>query len=299
MGLVSQFITEFSQLLLDVIPYFVFGVAFSAVLETYIKGDFLIRFLNSGTRSVINASILGAVLPGCACATVPMAESIKSKGSSLGTVTAFIMVSPLVAPHTLILTYGLLGIKFTVGRLIFSLVAAIALGVVLNILEARKVRGFHLPPKKKSDCCSDSGCSSSKSLTQSGFFLNFWAITKKLGGYFLLGMAIASALMVLMPPELIPKYIGSSGILAYVLALFSGIPVYVCEGEEIPITLSLLQVGLGPGPAFTFMLGAVGTCIPTMMMAQKVIGRNATMLYVGSWFIFALGGGLVFGYLTF
>ncbi len=73
-----------------------------------------------------------------------------------------------------------------------------------------------------------------------------------------------------------------------------GIPVYICEGEEIPITLSLLKLGLGQGPALTFLLGAVGTCIPTMLMACKIIGRRATILYLIGWFIFAPLSGFLF-----
>jgi uncharacterized membrane protein YraQ (UPF0718 family) len=45
------------------------------------------------------------------------------------------------------------------------------------------------------------------------------------------------------------------------------------------------------GPAFTFMLGAVGTCIPTIAMAPRVIGRTATYVYVGVWLLLAIGGG--------
>lgn len=35
----------------------------------------------------------------------------------------------------------------------------------------------------------------------------------------------------------------------------------------MPLTYALLKLGLGPGLAFTFLLGSVGTCIPTVIMA--------------------------------
>ena len=120
------------------------------------------------------------------------------------------------------------------------------------------------------------------------------AIVKELGKYFLLGMFIASLLTVIIPEETIPKYIGSSGWFAYFVAVLLGIPIYICEGEEIPITLALLKLGLGSGPAFSFLLGSVGTCIPTMIMAQKVIGRKPVLFYIVYWFLFAVGAGLIF-----
>ncbi len=108
-------------------------------------------------------------------------------------------------------------------------------------------------------------------------------------------MAIASLLTVLLPPGFIMRYIGSSGPLAYITAVLVGVPLYVCEGEEIPLTLSLMKLGLGPGPAFAFLLGSVGTCIPTMVMSQKLIGRRGLLIYATWWLAFALVSGIVFG----
>ena len=288
----TEFITEFIHLSITVFPYFLVGVASGAFIEAYIKTDFLVKFLNKGMGSIINASLLGAILPGCACATMPMAEGLKSKGSNLGTVVSFIMSSPLLSPQTLILTYGLLGLKFTVGRVLFALIGSISFGFICHYMQRKNVSGFQLDRHKMS--CSSGHCGCDESSENVTFLGSFWNITKKLGKYFLIGMGVASLLSTLIPDALIPHYIGSSGILAFFLALIIGIPLYVCEGEEIPITLSLLSLGLGQGPAMTFLLGSVGTCIPTFIMAQKVIGKKPLFFYVAYWFVFALIAGVVF-----
>jgi uncharacterized membrane protein YraQ (UPF0718 family) len=80
---------------------------------------------------------------------------------------------------------------------------------------------------------------------------------------------------------------------AYVAATLIGIPVYVCDGGEIPLTRALLDMGVGPGPAFCFMLASVGTCIPTISMAFRIIGRSATLAYLGAWLVLAIGGGVL------
>ena len=293
LSFVSVFLNEFVQLTITVLPYFLIGVGSGAFIEAYVKTDTLIKYLNKGLGSVVNGSILGAILPGCACATIPMAEGLKSKGSNLGTVASFIMSSPLLAPQTLILTYGLLGLKFTLGRLVFALTGAITFGFICNWLQNKKVSGFQLDQHKRG--CTSDKCGCDEESEKVTFLSSFWNITKELGKYFLIGMVIASLLSTLIPEEAIPKYIGSSGFLAFFLALIIGIPLYVCEGEEIPITLSLITLGLGEGPAMTFLLGSVGTCIPTFIMAQKVIGKRPMALYIGYWFVFALGSGLLFG----
>ncbi|NOY89024.1 MAG: hypothetical protein GXO93_06495 [FCB group bacterium] len=289
-------VREFGVLTLEVFPYFLIGTIVGALLEVYLKPEMATKFLGKGTRSVISASVLGAVLPGCACATIPMAKGLKTSGARLGTVGAFIMVSPLLSPHTLFLNYGMLGMKFTVARIIVSMVGAILLGIVFNFMERKKVKGFVTKPialsSEPSNCGSGScGCASEGG---KGFWKSLWGIMRGLGKYFILGMLIASVMTTLIPKEAITEYIGSSGFFAYAVAALVGIPLYVCEGEEIPITLALLKLGLGAGPSFTFLLGSVGTCIPTIIMAQKIIGKRPMLLYIVGWFVFAISSGIVF-----
>lgn len=288
---------EFISLTITVIPYFILGTTFGALMEVYVKPELAFKYLNKGSASVVNASILGAILPGCSCATVPMAEGLKEKGASLGTVASFIMVSPLLSPQTVLLTYAMLGLKFTIARIIFSLSGAIILGLLFNYFEKKKIKGFvSLGKTKSNDICASCppGCEEIEKLS---FGRSFFRITKDLGKYFILGMFIASLLMVLIPEETIPKYIGSSGVFAYLVAVLVGIPVYICEGEEIPLTRALLKLGLGKGPAFSFLLGSVGTCIPTMLMSQKIIGKRPVVFYIIYWFVFAVISGLLFSLL--
>lgn len=287
-----RILREFFSLIITVFPYFILGTAFGAFLEVYLKPKFALKFFHRGTSSIISASILGALLPGCSCATIPMAEGLREKGARLGAVGSFIMASPLLSPHTAVLTYALLGWRFTLARIVFSLTGAVILGVIFNYLEKRNVKGFIVQNGLLSD--ANGLCPGACKPEKKSFFKSFLGIVRNLGKYFLLGMFIASLLTAFIPEEAIPKYIGSSGVFAYLAAVLLGIPLYVCEGEEIPITLSLLKLGLGAGPAFSFLLGSVGTCVPTMIMAQKVIGRKPTLFYIFYWVVFTIASGLLF-----
>ncbi len=300
----------FISLTITVIPYFIIGVAFGALLEAYTNKDFASRHIGDGASGVFKATLLGAFLPGCACATIPMARGLKATGAKLGVVSAFIMVSPLLSPHTLVLNYGMLGLRFTVARIVASLIAAIVLGLVFNLLEKRRVTGFvseteietkaEIETKKTADTgtnpdsCSSDGSCGCQAAAKPSFWKSAKNITLELGKYFILGMLIASILSALIPEDGIAKYLGSSGVWAYASAIGVGIPLYVCEGEEIPIAQSLLKLGLGPGPTFAFLLGSVGTCIPTIIMAQKVIGRRPIVFYVIFWVLFTVVAGLLF-----
>jgi uncharacterized membrane protein YraQ (UPF0718 family) len=65
------------------------------------------------------------------------------------------------------------------------------------------------------------------------------------------------------------------------------------EGAKIPLTLALVKPGAGCGSAFAFLLSSVGTCLPTIAMAGRIIGAAATALYVVAWLALSIGGGLL------
>ncbi len=289
MDIFAAILREYAKLLAEVIPYFFLGTLFAAALSTYLKPEHAYRLLNRNAFSVLAASVLAAVLPGCSCATMPMAEGLKRRGAKLGTVTAFTMMSPLLAPHTLLLTYAVLGWKFALGRLIIPFLFIPPLGILLNLAERHF--DFRLNELPLAPCSCGSECEDCKS---PGFWHSFREISISLGKYFLLGLVIAALFSVLVPEDAIPRYIGTSSAAAYLLAVLVGIPLYVCEGEEVPITYALLSRGIGAGPAFAFLLGSVGTCIPTMLMSRKVIGTRATFVYIITWFGFAILAGVIF-----
>jgi uncharacterized protein len=224
--------------------------------------------------------------------TVPLAAALKKQGARLGTLTAFIMISPILSPETITLTAAMLGWKFTLARIVIPVVATLLMGLMLNALEAHGVSGFRLPggelktSELKSDCCADDELLAGKPI----FWRSFVALLHPLWLYFIVGLLAVAILQTIVSPQSIGKYL-HGGFVAYVLAALVGIPMYVCEGAEVPLTYGLIKAGVGIGPAFTFMLGAVGTCIPTIAMAPRILGKTATYIYVVAWLFLAIGGG--------
>ncbi len=302
MSIVYSVIVTLVRLLLEVLPFFAVGAVTGALVQTYMSpriGERL--FGGSGLRPLLAAVTAGAVLPGCACTTMPMARGLRGTGvARLGTVAAFILVSPLLSPITVALTWGVLGWQMTVARVVASLVGALILGAIVIRFDSwfDADAGFgteRAGSDDDEDSCGCSGSCASESPQKPTFRRSLWEVVRDTSPYFLLGMLIAALLVTLVPEDAVPRLLGSSsGVWAYALAVVVGIPLYVCEGEEVPLTLALLAVGLGTGPALTFMLGSIGTCIPTVLMAQKVIGKRTTVFYIIFWFVFVVVSGLLF-----
>jgi uncharacterized protein len=262
----------------------------------------------SGRRGLPIAITAGAVLPGCSCTTIPLAAGLRGMaGPRIGTLTAFIFVSPLLSPITVALTWSLLGWQMTVARVIAAIGGSALLGVLINRFEAR-FRPRRLAPIAGADPAYDEACAASDTCSDEDPRRNsplarlsntVASILRTVLPYLLVGMVAAAILSTAVPEDAIPDLLGgSTGLAAFALAAVVGIPLYVCEGEEVPLTYALTSAGLGNGPAFTFLLGSVGTCIPTVLMSRGIIGPRATYAYLAFWIAFALAAGLVFGALV-
>lgn len=304
-SVLSQAGREFLLLTLKVLPFFVIGAATGAVVQAWLPARWTQRlFGGAGRRSVYAAVAAGALLPGCSCATMPMAAGMQaSTPARLGTVMAFIFVSPLLSPVTVALTWGMLGWRMTAARVIASLVGSVALGLFGNRFEWWLAEGGAPSPASGVDgplARAGEVCLATTDASETGgpgprFWSAFARILRRITPYFLLGMVIAAVLAAALPEAAIPRLLGgSSGAWAYLLAALVGIPLYVCEGEEVPITFALLRAGLGNGPSLTFLLGSVGTCVPTILMARRLLGQRATACYVGFWLAFAIVAGSLF-----
>ena len=148
-------------LLADALPWFLGGAILGAALEAFLPTAWAMRWLGSPRASIFHATFAGAILPGCSMTTVPLAAALKARGARLGTLTAFIMISPILSPETIVLTAALLGAKFTIARIVFPVVVTFLMGLAFNALQARRIRKFQSPPGNlaasdlEAGCCAD------------------------------------------------------------------------------------------------------------------------------------------------
>jgi uncharacterized protein len=308
MAVLQNTLHTFLHLLLEAVPLFLLGAVLGAGLEAWLKPGWIERWVGSGHRSVAAAALAGAVLPGCAMSTMPLAQSLRRRGAALGTLTAFIMIAPILSPHTIFLTATLVSVPMAIGRVVLSLVVTLVLGTVLNAMERRGrlapavnlTAGAHDEPGSEcvstvgDDECCRAGPSSPKTSPWRRFVAQLGANLRSLTPYLLGGLFVAALISTTVPADTIHKYL-RGGWTAYFFAALVAFPVYVCDGGEIPLTRALLAMGVGPGPAFCFMLASVGTCLPTIAMATRIIGWRATVIYVVAWLVLAVGGGLLMG----
>lgn len=291
----------FAHSVSEVAPALIVGLVLSAGVQWLVeRSHWAARALSWVARSVHGAALAGAILPGCSMTTIPLAIPLKRQGAGDGALLAFIITSALLGPASIVLTFSMFGPVWGILRVVLPLIAVCVLGWTLNRF-GKKLHpdngGAVSNEASRPSACGcgggDSGCSSEAS---NSFWTDLLRMARNLIPIFLLGLLAAAAASVLIGKEQIEQWM-SGGALAYAAAIVAGIPAYVCEGGEVPLTAALIAMGVGIGPAFTFMQASVGTCLPTIMMLPKLIGVKLTVVYVVFWLAYSVASGILVGWI--
>src|SRR5215469_4080804 len=132
----STLATVFLGIFLESLPFLLFGVLVSAVLQVYVSGGLIQRVApRRGLLAAVLGASLGAVLPACECGAVPIARRLLAKGSPLSLSVAFILAAPIVNPLVLFSTWSAFSFApgLVVGRLAIALMLAVVVGWVFHL----------------------------------------------------------------------------------------------------------------------------------------------------------------------
>ena len=279
-------------------PYLLFGYFFAGLLHVFIKPGAISSHLGGDSlKSVVKAALLGVPLPLCSCAVIPAALSLRKEGASRGAVLSFLISTPTTGVDSILATYSLLGVFFTVYRVIASFITGILSGILANIF----LKGDGHEKVLEAEKCS--ACGSSKREYTKSFPLRikevfryaYIDLLKDTGPSLLFGIFLGGVISFLVPKELVSEHLGY-GLLPMLIMLIVGLPMYVCATASIPIAASLMLKGLAPGAAFVFLLAGPATNIVTMSVIAKSMGKRALVIYLSSIIIAAIsmGGALNF-----
>ena len=296
----AQGVSRFGSLALSVLPWFAVAIAAAAVVQTFVPERWAARALG-GRVGLPVAITAGALMPGCSRTTLPLVMGLRGmRGPRLGSLTALVFVAPLLSPITVALTWSMLGWQMTVARVIAALAGSALLGALINRFEPwfeanrRPVIAGGSPELDRSDACQATGATAPRGAWRR-LASNLYRIVRRATPYFIAGMALAAAVSTLLPGDAIPKALGGAGgVWVFLVAAVAGAPLYVCQGEEVPLTYAVLASGVAPGAALTFLLGAVGMCLPTVVMSRGVLTPRVTYVYVSFWITFVILAGVAF-----
>ncbi len=263
--------------------YILLGLLLAGILHEAVPGDFVRRHLGqSGIKSVIKATLLGAPIPICSCGVIPLAASLQKSGASAGAVLSFLISAPITGIDSILATYGIFGMPFTIYRVISSVFIAIMAGILVNIFDKKKPRFFQ-GDKRELLFHPDSRKRAVKKpfSIKRALHYAFFVLLKDISGPLFWGLVAGAAITVMIPDE-IGEFLKNHTALSYLLAILIAVPMYVCATASLPIAAALVIKGAPLGAAFIFLTAGPATNTVTIAVVKKMLGLRATLIYLGS-----------------
>lgn len=306
--------------LLEASPWLVLGLLFAGLVRSFLPGDLLARLIGkSGVGGVIKASLFGAPLPLCSCGVLPTAIGLRRQGLSRPATVSFLIATPQNGVDSLAISYSMLGLPFTIARLVCSLISSLVAGIVTMMVapdpeEVPKPKPAaggscccgNLPtvaqgtsccePQAVSSCCATEDEAPANDEDRGASLIGgqryaFGKLYSDLSGWLMLGIVIAGVINAFISPQSLAG--SASGLGVMLLILLVSIPMYICATASTPVAASMLVAGVSPGAVLVFLLAGPATNIAGIVLIRREIGTRATAAYLGGLIGSAVGLGLL------
>lgn len=102
-----------------------------------------------------------------------------------------------------------------------------------------------------------------------------------LGKWLVIACLFLGVIRVYVAASLITNVLGDRGLWAIPISVVISVPLYLNGVGAIPIVGGLLDKGMAPGAAITFLLAGAITTIPAMVAVRSVVNNRVFAIYVG------------------
>ena len=330
--MIAQFFIIFKDYFIEVLPFLAVGFFLSGLIHEFVPSEWVERHLaGRGIRPILYSTVVGTTLPICCLGSLPVAVSLHQKGARLGPVLAFLVATPATSITALLVTYALLGLKFTVfiffGVILMGLITGLAGNMVrvkpkafVSQNEQRAIdpvcgMNIEIGKANKAEysgevyyfCCAH--CQQTFESTPKEFIgaysqnilhrlkhvfkYAFVDMVKEIGPELLLGLALAALVAAIAP---VGKFVGDyfSGDLGYLFSLAFGLVMYICSTASVPLVDAFVSQGMNIGAGMVLLLVGPITSWGTILVLRKEFGGKTLLIYLVVICIMALALGYCF-----
>ncbi|MET8946025.1 permease [Streptomyces sp. NPDC004542] len=279
----QSWMTVFVAVVVQALPFLALGVLLSAAIAVFVPPTFFARALpGRPALAVPVAGLAGAVLPGCECASVPVAGALVRRGVTPAAAIAFLLSAPAINPIVLTATAVAFprNPEMVLGRFAASLLVACAMGWLWQ----RVGRTDWIRPPAHA---AHEGQSKAEA---------FWDSVRHdlvhAGGFLVLGAMAAATLKAVAPASWLRTAAGNPAVSVLALAVLA-VLLSICSEADAFVAASLTQFSLTAKLAFL----VVGPMIDLKLFAMQAgtFGRGFALRFAPATFALAIAGAVLTG----
>ncbi len=289
-------LTVFWNLVIESAPWLLLGYFLAGVIKQILPSSMVEKQLSSkGFVAIVKGAFIGAPLPLCSCGVIPTALAVRKAGASKGATSAFLVATPETGVDSISFSYAVLGPVFAIARPIGALISAILAGVLVSAFD----KDEEVQPQIKAvgSCCSSKKQETVvQELTVTEKFVasvkyGYGNMISDTAKWLTIGLIAATVITAYVPQSFFLQW--GDGLLAMIVMVVVGLPMYICATASTPVAASLLFAGVSPGAALVFMLTGPATNIATMGVIKEQLGMRSLLAYLAA----VIGSAIVCGLL--
>jgi uncharacterized membrane protein YraQ (UPF0718 family) len=273
---VQNWMTVFIAVVTQALPFLVLGVVLSAIIAVFVPPAFFTRALpKRPALAVPVAGVAGAVLPGCECASVPVAGALVRRGVTPAAALAFLLSAPAINP--VVLTATAVAFPRNPLMVLARFAASLLVACGMGWLWQRFGRTDWLRPPARPPVDGDTRPAA------------FWASVRhdvmQAGGFLVLGAMAAATLKTVVPATWLHAVAATPVVSVLALAVLA-VLLSICSEADAFVAASLSQFSLTARLAFL----VVGPMIDLKLFAMQAgtFGRRFALRFAPATFILAL-----------
>lgn len=272
----QSWMTVFVAVVVQALPFLVLGVLLSALIAVFVPPSFFARALpRRPALAVPVAGAAGAVLPGCECASVPVAGALVRRGVAPAAALAFLLSAPAINP--IVLTATAVAFPGEPRMVLARFVASLLVACVMGWLWQRVGRADWLRPPAR------------PTLDGQGKGAAFWGSVRHdvmhAGGFLVVGAMAAATLKAMVPARLLHTAADDPVVSILALAVLA-VLLSICSEADAFVAASLSQFSLTA--RLTFLV--VGPMIDLKLFAMQAgtFGRAFALRFAPATFALAV-----------
>lgn len=294
MEIISQIFTNTWYYTKEASPWLLTGFLFAGLLKAFVPSEILLKYLGGrNIGSILRATLVGIPLPLCSCGVIPTGIGMYKQGASISSTLAFFIATPATTITAIMLSFGMIGSKFTLVWIIACFSIAVLIGILSLFFLKDKPKDLKKNIEKEHtfkiqkifNCknCQNIFGGKMKEVFRYGFI----EMVGEIGVYIFIGLLAAGIISALIPPGFIGKNLGT-GVLPLLIIVLIATPMYVCSTASIPLVASLIAKGMHPALGIAFLIAGPATNISPILAIGKVMGKKTALLYLISIIVFSI-----------
>ncbi|MEV6349085.1 permease [Actinoplanes sp. NPDC051851] len=284
-GALATWTTVFVSIIVQALPFLALGVALSAAVTAFIPASVWQKALPRHPVAAVPVGVAaGALLPGCECASVPVADRLIRQGVTPAAAVAFLLSAPAINPAVIVST----AVAFP-GRpgMVLARVAASAVTALIVGWCWTRWTDTAWPSVAARASAEGSRWERFRLTAQHDLFQG--------GGFLILGAALSATLNVAIPAS----WVQSAAAVPVLSALLMGLlAVVLCICSEADAFVAASLSTFPPSAQLAFMVVGPAVDLKLIAMQAGTFGRSFVLRTAPLAFVIAILTSLLAGSLV-